>query len=298
MKLEGGPRKQQRPYSGVSMAYSAPITRERPACLIFLLDQSESMREPLGEDQSVRRADFVADAVNQTLQKLVIRCAATAEMRDYYYVSAIRYGGAVEPAFGGILGGRTLVPISDAAKHPARREGRTITVTDGDNSPNDQEVAFLLPVWIELCPGGGARMCQGLASARATVEEWLSEHPSGFPPTVLHVTANESSDGDPTQIARRITSFSTDDGPVLLFNCHLSPSRSAKIEYPSRTAGLPNQSARMLFEISSPLPNHLCESARQAGVQIQEGAKGFVFSGDGASVVQFLEIGTAPANFG
>lgn len=254
------------------------------------------MGEPLGEDQPARRADFVADAVNRTLQKLVIRCAATEEVRNYYYVSAIRYGGAVEPAFGGILGGRTLVPISEAAEHPARREGRTMTVADAVNGLCDQEVAFLVPVWIDLHPGGGTPMCQGLASARATVEEWLSEHPSGFPPTVLHVTANESSDGDPTQIARRITSFSTEDGPVLLFNCHLSSSRSAKIEYPSRNSGLPNQSARMLFDMSSPLPDHFRESAKKAGLQIQAGAKGFVFNGDGASVVQFLEIGTAPAN--
>ena len=58
------------------MAYSAPITREHPACLIFLLDQSESMGEPLGEDQPVRRADFVADTVNRMLQNLVIRCGS------------------------------------------------------------------------------------------------------------------------------------------------------------------------------------------------------------------------------
>ncbi|MCZ6760007.1 MAG: VWA domain-containing protein [Gemmatimonadetes bacterium] len=278
------------------MAYSAPITREHPACLIFLLDQSESMGEPLGEDQPVRRADFVADTVNRMLQNLVIRCAATEEVRNYYYVSAIRYGSAVEPAFGGILGGRTLVPISEVAEHPARRAMRTMTVPDPVNGPCDQEVAFLVPIWIDLHSGVGTPMCEGFASARTTVEAWLSEHPSGFPPTVLHVTANESSDGDPTQIGRRITSLSTEDGPVLLFNCHLSSSRTAKIEYPASKSDLPNQSARMLFDISSPLPDHFRESVRQAGLRIQEGAKGFVFNGDAASVVQFLEMGTALAN--
>ena len=103
----------------VSLAYSALISRDRPACLIFLLDQSESMALPFGVDQTTRRADCVADVVNRTLQKLVIRCAKTEEVRNYYYVSVIRYGGRVEPAFGGVLSGRTLAPISEVAEYPA-----------------------------------------------------------------------------------------------------------------------------------------------------------------------------------
>ena len=51
------------------MAYGAEISRGNPTCFIFLLDQSGSMADPFG-GESVRKADFVADAVNRTLHDL------------------------------------------------------------------------------------------------------------------------------------------------------------------------------------------------------------------------------------
>jgi hypothetical protein len=55
----------------VRMAYGAEISRGNPTCFIFLLDQSASMADPFG-GEPVRKADFVADAVNWTLHDLVI----------------------------------------------------------------------------------------------------------------------------------------------------------------------------------------------------------------------------------
>jgi hypothetical protein len=71
------------------MAYSAEISRGKPACFIFLLDQSGSMGDAFGTEQALRKADFVADVVNRTLHNLVIRCTKTEEIRNYYYVSVI-----------------------------------------------------------------------------------------------------------------------------------------------------------------------------------------------------------------
>ena len=51
------------------MAYGAEISRGNPTCFIFLLDQSGSMADPFG-GEPVRKADFVADAVNRTLHDL------------------------------------------------------------------------------------------------------------------------------------------------------------------------------------------------------------------------------------
>ena len=53
------------------MPYTAEISRTNPSCLLFLIDQSESMRDPfggeLGRSEDVRRrskADRLADAIN------------------------------------------------------------------------------------------------------------------------------------------------------------------------------------------------------------------------------------------
>jgi hypothetical protein len=49
------------------------------------------MADSFGE-HAVRKADFVADAVNRTLHDLVIRCTKTEEVRNYYEIAVIGYG--------------------------------------------------------------------------------------------------------------------------------------------------------------------------------------------------------------
>jgi hypothetical protein len=136
-------------------------------------------------------------------------------------------------------------------------------------------------------------MCEALARVQEILRGWLLEHPRGFPPTVLHLTDGESSDGDPNEIGRQIMSVGTDDGAVLLFNCHISTRRSAKIEYPTEETSLPDGFARTLFDISSRLPTNFLAAAAQLGVSALEGSRGFVFNGDPSSIVQFYEIGTS-----
>ena len=136
-------------------------------------------------------------------------------------------------------------------------------------------------------------MCDALGKVKEVLERWLVEHPRGFPPTVLHLTDGESSDGDPNEIGQQIMSLGTDDGSVLLFNCHISSRRSAKIEYPIDERSLPDGFARSLYQISSRLPANFLSAAAQLGVNAVEGSRGFVFNGDPSSIVQFYEIGTS-----
>ena len=276
------------------MPYSAEISRSNPTCFIILLDQSGSMADGFGGGEGLRKSDFVADVVNRTLHDLVIRCTKAEEIRNYYFVSIIGYGGAVQSAFSGALAGKMTVPIGEVADNPARLDTRTKKVSDGAGGLVDQQVRF--PIWIDAGSGGGTPMCAALAQAKTVLEQWLPEHKNGFPPTVLHLTDGESTDGDPTALGKELHSLATSDGAVLVFNCHVSSQRAAKVEYPSGDAGLPDQFARTLFGISSILPESFRRAADQTGVKVAEGARGFVFNGDPTSVVQFFEIGTRPAN--
>jgi hypothetical protein len=271
--------------------YSAQITRANPTCLILLLDQSGSMGDPFGGDETVRKADFVAEVVNHTLHDLVIRCTKTEEVRNYYYVAVIGYGRSVGPALGGVLANRPLTPIAEVAEYPLRVETRLKRVPDGDGGIVEMPVRF--PVWMYPLADGGTPMCQAFAQAKTIVDQWLREHPRGFPPTILHLTDGESGDGDPTALGQEIMALSTDDGQVLIFNCHVSSRRSSKIAYPSSAARLPDGFARTLFQVSSPLPLNFLAAAEQLGVNAEAGSRGFVFNADPSSVVQFYEIGTS-----
>ncbi len=132
------------------MAYGAEISRGNPTCFIFLLDQSGSMADSFGGEQTVRKADFVADAVNRTLHDLVIRCTKTEEVRNYYQIAVIGYGGEVKSALTGSLAGKMLVPISELADSPARVERRTKKVPDGAGGIIETANRLAFPVWVRF----------------------------------------------------------------------------------------------------------------------------------------------------
>ncbi len=275
------------------MAYSAEISRGNPTCFIFLLDQSGSMADPFG-GESVRKADFVTDAVNRTLHDLVIRCTKTEEVRHYYDIAVIGYGGKVHSVLGGSLSGRVLAPISELADSPARVERRNKKASDGAGGIVEHQVGF--PIWVDPGASGKTPMCKAFELVKSTLEQWIDEHKTSFPPIVLHLTDGESTDGDPSELAKHIASLATQDGQVLLLNCHVSSQHRSKVEYPDDESGLPDDFAKLLFRMSSPLPEQFRRAGEQIGLRVNEGARGCVFNGDPVAVAQFFEIGTRPAN--
>jgi len=253
------------------------------------------MDDPFGGGESTRKkADAVADAINKLLQNLVIKCAKSEGVRDYYHVSVIGYGSSIGSAFGGALSGRDSVPISDIANQPARIDERTKKVDDGAGGLVDQTVKF--PIWFDPIANNGTPMCAAMGRAQSILSTWLAQHPDCFPPIAINITDGESTDGDPTNAASSIRNLASSDGNVLLFNLHLSSSAGPSVEYPDNDAALADQYAKLLFNMSSPLPDYMRSIAIQEGLPVTDGARGFVFNAGIVSVIQFLDIGTRPSN--
>jgi hypothetical protein len=277
------------------MPYSAEISRGNPSCFLFLIDQSGSMDDPFGAGESNRKkAEGVADAINRLLQNLVIKCAKSEGIRDYYHVGVLGYGAKSGVAFGGELAGKELAPVSELADNPARIEERTKKVDDGAGALVDQTVKF--PVWFDAVGHGGTPMCDALARAQVILGTWLAEHPACFPPIVINITDGESTDGDPTAAAEALKTLTSDDGNVLLFNVHLSSKCSAPLEFPDSEESLPDKFAKLLFRLSSVLPDYMRNVASQEGYTVSDGTRGFVFNAELVSVIRFLDIGTRPSN--
>lgn len=294
--------------------YTAEINRNNPSMILFLLDQSGSMQEvfdpenvqPMKEPVLVdgntythsasgpTKAQALADAINKLLQNLCIKCAKEEGVRDYFHVGVIGYGSQVGPAFAGSLSGRELVPISEVGGMPARVETRMKKVPDGAGGLVDQEVKF--PIWFDAVANGGTPMCAALQEARRIVQGWLGTHPTCFPPVVINITDGESTDGDPSGPAAEIRALASSDGEVLLFNLHLSAQKTRAIEFPNSDANLPDQYAKNLFQMSSPLTSFMITVAKQQGFNAAEGARGFVFNAKLEVAIQFLDIGTRPSN--
>lgn len=275
------------------MAYQADISRSNPGCFLFLLDQSGSMADPFSGTGGHSKAEELATIINRLLASLVIRCSKDEGVRDYFEVGVIGYGGSgVKPALPTTNG--PLVKISQLANAPLRVEDRMQKIPDGAGGLVEQSVKF--PIWLDPKADGGTPMAQALHEGGGAISNWITGHRGAFPPVVFNITDGEATDGDPTTAADAVKTLGTDDGAVLLFNVHLSEHRAPAVEFPASDETLPDSFARRLFGMSSPLPPHLQSAARQEGYAVEDGTRGFVFNADAAAVIQFLDIGTRPAN--
>src|SRR5256885_1305209 len=86
------------------------------------------------------------------------------------------------------------------------------------------------------------------------------------------------------------------DGAALVFNLPLSSAAGTPIELPASDDGLPDKFAKQLFEMSSNLTPFMISRAQELGMPADEGARGFVFNAQPVQIIQFLDIGTRPAN--
>jgi hypothetical protein len=277
--------------------YSAEISRSNPSCFLFLIDQSGSMDDQLPGSGGLKKAQSVSDAVNRLLQNLSIKCAKSEGIRDYFYIGVIGYGHhGVASAFNGLLKGKELVPISEIADNPYRLENRNKKVPDGAGGIVDQSIQF--PIWFDPVANGGTPMCSAVNRAKSILEQWLSEHPDCFPPTVIHITDGESTDGNPSDAMKELKQLSSNDGNILLFNLHISSAAHAKsITFPDHMNDLPDEYAKLLFEGASHLTPFMISIAnKEHEMNLNDGSKGFVLNADLTLIVQALDIGTRPSN--
>lgn len=279
--------------------YSQEISRQNKACFLFLLDQSFSMEEPLGNSAN-RKCDELVTAINGWLQNMAIRASGDEGIKDWMDVGVFGYRtdrGAnpiIQSALLGPLAGRTLVSITEIGAHPARIDTRVQRIAD-EETGQLIEVPCEVPVWVDPVAEGGTPMCHMLYRAHEVLSEWIATHPKSFPPIVVHISDGESQDGDPVPYADSVKRLATEDGGVLLFNCHLSMTAAEPFMFPAADQGLPDELARALFHMSSVLPEPFVRHATAEGLHLQSGARGMAFNADMVCLIQFLNMGTQAA---
>ncbi len=222
------------------MAYQAEISRSTPACLLFVLDASTSMRERVGDGPT--KARFLADAINRLLATLVVTATKADGVRDYFEVGAIHYSTfGARNALVDQSDRNVFRPISTLAHHPLRIEERRRLRAQAKDGIEYEVVR--MPIWIEPLASGWTRMCAGLELAHQVTRQWARDHPTSYPPTVIHVTDGHPTDGDPLPLADEIRSITTRDGSVLLFNLHIDTRGGMPIVFPSTARQLPDSYA-------------------------------------------------------
>jgi hypothetical protein len=279
--------------------YKARIERSNPTCLIFLVDQSESMENPFGNQPEKQKAQEVAAAINALLDNLVLKCKRQADIRDcnYCYIGLLGYSGKqVRPGLSGPLAGKVLVTPADLDEHCTRTEVQDVKEPDGKGG-------FLVKkkrrrIWLEPKAEYETPMRSAFNRTREIVSEFVKEYPNCFPPIVMNFTDGQPTE-NPTEAARELCQVRSEDGNVLLFNAHVSSTRLLPIRFPCGSENLPADDpyAFLMFHLSSVLPGTMIQLVQNMPNPPKAGAHGFVFNGDLQTVLQFLAIGTSNAFF-
>jgi hypothetical protein len=239
-------------------------------------------------------------AINGWLQNMAIRASGDEGIKDWMDVGVFGYRTdrsaipIIESALTGPLAGKTIVSITDIGANPSKIETRNQLIPD-EETGEMIEVPCEVPVWVDPVTEGGTPMCHMLYRAHEILSEWIAHHPRSFPPIVVHITDGESQDGDPIPYADAVKKLATEDGNVLLMNCHLSMTAADPFMFPASAEGLPDELARVLFQMSSVLPDPFVRLATAEGLQLQPGARGMAFNADIVCLIQFLNMGTQAA---
>jgi len=280
-------------------AYSQEISRQNKALILFLLDQSYSMLEPLGNSNS-RKCDECCSAINGWLQNMAIRASGDEGIKDWMDIGVIGYrtdasaNPIIDSALQGHLMGQWIVSIAEIGQSPARIDTRMQYVPD-EQTGEMLEFPCEMPVWVDAVAEGGTPMCHMLYHTHEVVADWISRHPNSFPPIIVHITDGESQDGNPLPYAESVKRLYTSNGYVLLFNCHLSMTAADPFMFPASTFGLPDHLAQVLYHMSSVLPDPFYQHAVAEGFPLQHDARGMAFNADMVCLIQFLNMGTQAA---
>ena len=282
------------------MPYTADISRNNPACFLFLLDQSGSMSGALGGQPGLRKMDGAADAINRVLDAISQRCSQGMDIRDYFHIGIITYTTDVS---GGTMLGSPLpgtspedpfLPVSqvvDAAEVEERQ------VKESDGAGGIVEVTRKFPVWLRPTASYGTPMCEALSAASKAIQDWIAQHPDSYPPMVINVTDGDATDGNPESLAQEIMAMETNDGNVLIYNVHLSEMSVKPVEYPGQENDVPPEEYAMrMFRMSSVFPEPVVDLAAGMGLPVTQGSRGYVYNANVVALVQFLDIGTRAAS--
>jgi len=236
---------------------------------------------PTGSVAPGQRLDFmVATILNKCIGDIGMQCMKCDTISPRVEIAVIGYSGdGVGSALGGSLRGKDLVSITELMENPLRVDERTREAMDDAGNLRTNSVQF--PVFIDPKASGGTPMNEAVEYAGQIASEWVQSHRDSHPPVVINITDGISTDSDPRPMAYYLKQLATNDGNLLMFNCHISTAPGNQISYPERKDELPPiDGAEMLLDMSSEILENLRQNADRHGLKIRPHARGYMFLGD------------------
>ncbi|MBU3658696.1 MAG: VWA domain-containing protein [Flavobacteriales bacterium] len=266
-----------------------------PGYIIFLVDQSGSM----GQDYTggKNKAEFTALVINRTINDLIFTNSAGDKVKDRVFISIIGYGGQ---------GGNSVDDIrsdylSAFADSPLRTEKVKKKVSDGAGGL--VEIEEEMAIYLEpTCPENGLTpMGEALDFAKQLIEGWISKKPDNPAPVIINVSdgmpytgGNAMDDKEKAiSVANSIMNIKTNDGNPIIFNVHVGQPPFNESKFESSESKILDEEGKLLFKISSKVPETYREAARKYEFVTSADSKGFVSNAGPETLIKFINFGSS-----
>ena len=229
--------------------YEKKISTSSPGLIVFVLDDSGSTGDNFpGTTDPVYK--WIERYCGIILKELLARSTEIqgedAKIKPRYHISVIVYGSS--PKFRGD-------PIMDIETAIQRYSDANNSLgLGGYLGGTDAEAAF--------------------KKAFKTLKETIADKRfcDSFPPIIFHLTDGLSST-DATPVAQKLQSLSTSDGQSLIVNAFIGTETSLSYKDPEDFPGYttcdqagPSDDNIRLFNMSSPMPDCMCDNLRDDGI--------------------------------
>ena len=313
-------------YSG---KYTRSLSRHYPGLFVILLDQSGSMSEAV-EDSNYKRvmaysnpkaatdqytkAEIATAAINLIIDEMIQAAGVdqyTKTRKNYAYLSVIGYNDSIYPLISRTPGSFDPIDIPTLAQKSVGEIQRRRYI----QGPLGASVEIKKkPYWLTPDARGNTQMAKAFEQAKIVAQNWLAAPPeyispqleyqrprkSCFPPVIINITdAMNNGDDDPVAVTNeiRLPRNGTEDGEILIFNCHFTKEKGRATIFPGNVTEVnhldPYGFAEMMFTMSSEIPDVLRPNAQTlTRNRISPSARCYVFNADTDVLVKFLQWGT------
>jgi uncharacterized protein YegL len=266
--------------------FSRVFDQSNPGLILFLLDQSSSMKEGVAGRP---KSHIAATAINQTIETLIERCRRGATIIDKAYIGVIGYGAETRYEL--------INSIAALNESFIRIETQDTEVSTPSGL---RTLAVEHKIWVEPRHENSTPMAEALDMAATKLREWVNEYPDAPPPVVINVTdgipndLQSRGDGSATRAAAaRLRTLGRDVELCLLLCVHIASDSATSILFPAQRDDLRGRYQQLLFDVSSVLPPELSNLAKNKGLAVRSGSRLLAINAAPNDLLRVLDFGSS-----
>jgi len=243
----------------------------------------------------------VSDVINSTIDEIIIRCQKADGILDYFNIAVIGYGenDCTNLLKRNYAGKFWYKPSDLKSNYLETKIFKQEVVIRGRIYQEERQQK----IWIKPTANGKTPMKKALIMAKELIEEWVKDNEYSFPPIIINIVGSKVSDVNNyyelIDIAKDIKRIKTNDGNVLLFNCHISNNNIPPVIFPKSEVEILDGDffSYILFVMSSDIPEIYFELIIENFNKDLPYTKGkcMAYNSNISSMIKLINIGTRAA---